>query len=67
MSDGVVFSNTNYPLSNLIEMVDSGTIGLPDLQRPFVWSNTQVRDLIDSLYKGLPAGLVILWQIGESG
>jgi len=67
MTEGVVFRNTNYPLSNLIEMVDSGAIGLPDLQRPFVWSNTQVRDLMDSLYKGLPAGLVILWQIGESG
>lgn len=67
MKNGVVFNNTNYPLSNLIEMVDAGTIALPDIQRPFVWNKTKVRDLMDSLYKGLPAGLVILWNIAEPG
>lgn len=65
--DTVVFSNTNFPLSNLVEMVDAGTIALPDIQRPFVWDKTKVRDLMDSLYKGLPAGLVILWTIAELG
>jgi hypothetical protein len=64
---GVVFNNTNYPLSNLIEMVDAGTIALPDIQRPFVWQTIKVRDLMDSLYKGLPAGLVILWNISKPG
>lgn len=67
MKNGVVFNNTNYPLSNLIEMVDAGTVALPDIQRPFVWNKTKVRDLMDSLYKGLPAGLVILWKIAEPG
>lgn len=65
MSKGVVFNNTSYELTNLISEVDSGTIALPDLQRPFVWKDTQIRDLIDSLYKGLPAGLIILWKVGE--
>ena len=66
MSQGVVFNNTNYELSNLVADVKSGIIALPDLQRPFVWKDTQIRDLIDSLYKGLPAGLIILWKIGDS-
>lgn len=65
--DSVVFSNTNFPLSNLVEMVDAGTIALPDIQRPFVWDKSKVRDLMDSLYKGLPAGLVILWTIAKPG
>lgn len=65
MTQGVVFNNTNYELSNLISDVDSGIIALPDLQRPFVWKDKQIRDLIDSLYNGLPTGLIILWKIGD--
>ena len=65
MNKGVVFNNTTYELGNLVADVDSGIIALPDLQRPFVWKDTQVRDLIDSLYKGMPTGLIILWKIGD--
>ena len=64
MTEGVVFNNTTYEISSLISEVDTGIIALPDLQRPFVWKNQQIRDLIDSLYKGLPTGLIILWKIG---
>lgn len=66
MAEGVVFNNTNYELLNLVSDVDSGIIALPDLQRPFIWKDKQIRDLIDSLYNGLPAGLIILWKIGDT-
>ena len=59
----VVFNSKDYQLMNLIIDIDNGDIALPDLQRPFVWQNVKVRDLIDSLYKGLPAGVIILWEI----
>ncbi|MDQ6375670.1 DUF262 domain-containing protein, partial [Campylobacter jejuni] len=36
-------------------------IGLPDIQRPFVWSNAKVRDLFDSMYKGFPVGNLLFW------
>ncbi len=36
----------SYSLSKIIEDIDIGEIGLPELQRPFVWPNTKVRDLI---------------------
>lgn len=65
MTTGIVFNNTTYTINNLINEVKTGIIALPDLQRPFVWKNQQIRDLLDSLYKGLPAGLIILWKIGE--
>lgn len=32
----------------------------PDLQRPFVWERSRVRDLFDSLYHGYPAGYFLL-------
>ena len=33
-----------------------GCVRLPDIQRPFVWPNAKVRDLIDSMYRGYPVG-----------
>lgn len=61
-----VFNITQYQLNHLITNIDTGEIALPDLQRPFVWDNGKVRDLFDSLYKGLPIGMLILWKINES-
>lgn len=39
-----------------------GTLGLPDLQRPFVWKRARIRDLFDSLYKGFPTGYFLFWN-----
>jgi uncharacterized protein with ParB-like and HNH nuclease domain len=36
-------------------------IGLPDIQRPFVWADTKVRELFDSMYKGYPVGYFLFW------
>jgi uncharacterized protein with ParB-like and HNH nuclease domain len=44
-----LFTTTSYPISALIQDVDHGKIGLPELQRPFVWPNVNVRNLFDSL------------------
>ena len=62
-----IFTTTNYPVSALITDVDLGKVGLPDLQRPFVWSNVKVRNLFDSLYKGYPAGFLLFWETGAEG
>jgi hypothetical protein len=63
-----LFATTNYPVTALIENIDSGTIGLPELQRPFVWPNVNVRNLFDSLYRGYPAGFLLFWDTGaEAG
>lgn len=66
MDNMAVFSIKSYHLSNLISDIDAGNIALPDLQRPFVWDLKNVRNLMDSLYKGLPIGTVVLWEILES-
>ena len=59
-----LFTTSNYPLVALIEDIDLGKIGLPELQRPFVWPNVDVRDLFDSLYRGYPAGFLLFWETG---
>lgn len=63
-----LFTTTNYPVNALIEDIDLGKIGLPELQRPFVWPNVNVRNLFDSLYRGYPAGFLLFWETGaEAG
>ena len=62
-----IFTTTSYPVGALIGDIDLGKIGLPDLQRPFVWPNVNVRNLFDSLYKGYPAGFLLFWDTGAEG
>ena len=62
-----LFTTTNYPINALIEDIDLGKIGLPELQRPFVWPNVNVRNLFDSLYRGYPAGFLLFWKTGVKG
>jgi hypothetical protein len=61
-----LFKEVSYPLPKLMEDLDMGVIGLPEIQRPFVWKNTQVRDLFDSMYKGFPVGFLLFWANGAS-
>ncbi|WP_017428904.1 GmrSD restriction endonuclease domain-containing protein [Vreelandella jeotgali] len=49
-------------VSQVLADVRSDKIAIPELQRPFVWKTSQVRDLMDSLYKGYPVGYLITWQ-----
>jgi uncharacterized protein with ParB-like and HNH nuclease domain len=57
-----VFKQVNYDLNALIKYIELGEIGLPDIQRPFVWKNAKVRDLFDSMYRGYPVGYLLFWQ-----
>ena len=56
------YSVDHVNVGKLLNWINSGEIGLPEMQRPFVWKSTQVRDLIDSLYKGYPIGFIVTWQ-----
>ncbi len=59
-----VFTQVGYNLDSLVKFIELGTIGLPNIQRPFVWSNAKVRDLFDSMYHGYPVGYLLLWRNG---
>ena len=56
------FEVNNVSVNTLLGYVKDGTIAIPEIQRPFVWASTKVRDLIDSLYKGYPVGYIITWK-----
>lgn len=57
-----LFVHVNRNIGGMLEDVATGRIGLPDLQRPFVWQDVKVRDLLDSMLKGFPIGYVLLWE-----
>lgn len=58
---------TKYSINSLtvgavLGLIEAGTIAIPEIQRPFVWKRSKVRDLIDSMYNGYPTGYIIRWQ-----
>ena len=57
-----IFSNTTLTVNQLIEKIDTGELGLPELQRPFIWKDSKVRDLFDSMMCGYPIGYLMLWE-----
>ena len=56
------YTVAQYNISTLLGWVKSGEIAIPEIQRPFVWEPVQVRDLLDSLYRGYPIGYLITWR-----
>ncbi len=55
------FAHHPWTVQELVSGVDKGSVRLPDIQRPFVWPNAKVRDLIDSMYRGYPVGELMFW------
>ena len=53
-----LFHKVDYTIGHLVNAIEIGEIGLPELQRPFVWDRTKVRDLFDSMFRGFPVGFV---------
>jgi hypothetical protein len=56
------YSVNQHLIETLLVWVKSGEIAIPEIQRPFVWDASKVRDLMDSLYQGYPVGYVITWR-----
>jgi len=56
-----------HSVETLLAWVKSGQVAIPEMQRPFVWDSTKVRDLLDSLYNGFPIGYLITWQSTDVG
>ena len=56
------YSVTPHAIETLLTWVKSGEIAIPEIQRPFVWDATKVRNLLDSLYQGYPVGDLISWR-----
>lgn len=57
-----IYRPVSLEVGNILKDVQTGKIGLPDLQRPFVWKNDKVRQLLDSMLRGYPIGYIMLWE-----
>jgi hypothetical protein len=56
------YQSSNLSIEQILGLIKSNEIAIPEIQRPFVWKPKQVRDLIDSLYTGYPTGYIIISQ-----
>ena len=56
------YSIEQKTVENILGIIRNGEVAIPEIQRPFVWKGKQVRDLVDSLFRGYPAGYLIIWQ-----
>lgn len=56
------YSVNQQLIETILSWVKSKEIAIPEIQRPFVWDPSKVRDLLDSLYKGYPVGYIIAWR-----
>lgn len=59
---GEKFTLMQYSVSAVLGLIEAQQFVIPEIQRPFVWKRSQVRDLIDSLYNGYPTGYIITWK-----
>lgn len=56
---------TDISVRELVDKVQRGELTLPEMQRRYVWTATRVRDLLDSLYRGYPSGIILVWETDE--
>lgn len=59
---GTIYNTVNRELGKILSDIYEGRLGLPDLQRPFIWPNSKARDLLDSMLKGFPIGYFMSWE-----
>lgn len=52
-------------VQELVNAIERGELLLPELQREYVWKGPRVRDLLDSLYRDYPSGVILTWQTSE--
>jgi len=52
-------------IERLLTNMEEGEIKLPAFQRGFVWKQSQVLDLLDSIANDYPIGTILLWNSYE--
>lgn len=61
-----IYQEGGEPLHEILKAASSdqgATLLVPDLQRPYVWTPSQVTLLVDSLLRGWPFGTLLLWSV----
>lgn len=53
-------------LGKLVEQVVAGKIRVPRFQRPFVWKQDDLHQLLDSVLRGFPIGSILVWETEQT-
>ncbi len=53
-------------LGKLVERIAAGKIRVPRFQRAFVWRQTDLHALLDSILRGFPIGSILVWDTEEN-
>ena len=53
---------TNWTMSELMDLFESGQIAVPEIQRDVVWKPEQVKELVRSIFSDYPCGSLIVWE-----
>ena len=56
---------TPITIKQVVDRIRMKAYLLPAFQREFVWKNTQVENLFDSLMKGYPIGSMLFWKVTD--
>jgi hypothetical protein len=52
-------------IMTLMNQVSEGAVVLPAIQRDFVWGEERIAMLLDSIMRGYPTGIILLWETTE--
>ncbi|MBQ3433451.1 MAG: DUF262 domain-containing protein [Selenomonadaceae bacterium] len=50
----------NIELTKLLGEIERGEIQLPDFQRSWIWSDKQIKSLLESVIRGFPINSIML-------
>ena len=53
----------NEKISTIVEKIESNRIYLPAIQRKYVWKDSQITKLMDSIMRGYPIGTFLFWKV----
>ena len=59
------FETPQFQLAEYVEWAREGKLQLPDFQREYKWDDERVRQLIVTVLRGHPMGIVMLLQTGN--
>ena len=54
------FQTPKYELKNLLSWTTSGKVQLPDFQRGYKWEDERIRQLLVTILRGHPLGVVMM-------
>lgn len=57
-----MYTTKNATLRSIVEGLNQDRYAIPAFQRPIVWNEQKMVDLIDSVYRGMPIGTLYTWE-----